>query len=146
MKKFLVALTLFCTVFTATALASDIKVTNKVLSAFNVTFSQAENVEWTMVKNIYQAKFIMNEQQYSAYFDEEGKMLVLARFIAPNQLPTGLKNSLKEQAGDDVISFVFELNDENGTHYYATLQRGEKKEMLQSVGSKKWAPYTKVKM
>jgi hypothetical protein len=145
MKKFLFALTLFCSVFAATAMASDIKVSGRVLTAFNASFREAEKVEWSFDKNMYQAKFIMDEQQYTAYFDTDGKILVVARFIAVNQLPSGLKKSLNSIAGDDVISFVFELSDEEGVHFYATVQRGEKKEMLRSVNSKKWEPYTKVK-
>lgn len=146
MKKFLFTLTLICSLFTMTALANDVKVNSRVLQSFETSFSNAENVQWSLVKGLYQAQFIMDEEQFSAYFDNEGKMLVLARFITPNQLPHGLKASLKAINGNDVISFLFELSDEEGTHYYATIQKGEKKEMLQSNGSKKWSPYTKVKM
>ena len=146
MKKFLLTLTLFCSLFTATAFANDVKVSTHVLSAFKSTFVDAQNVQWSLVKNMYQAQFTMDDEQYSAYFDNDGKMLVLARFITVSQLPHGLKASLKAQVGDDVISYLFELTDDEGTHYYATIQKGEKKEMLQSNGSKKWSPYTKVKI
>ena len=146
MKKFLLTLTLFCSLFTVTAFANDVKVSTHVLSAFKTTFHDAQNVQWSLVKNIYQAQFTMDDEQYSAYFDNDGKMLVLARFITVSQLPHGLRTSLKAQAGNDVISYLFELSDDEGTHYYATIQKGEKKEMLQSNGSKKWSPYTKLKM
>lgn len=146
MKKFLFTLTLFCSLFTATALANEVKVNPQVMGTFNTTFSNAENVKWALVKNLYQAQFTIDNEQYSAYFDNEGKMLVLARFITPNQLPASLKLSLNNEAQDGVISFVFELTDEEGTHYYATIQKGDKKEMLRSSGSKNWSPYNKAKI
>ena len=146
MKKFLLTLTLICSLFTVTALANDVKVTSQVLSAFKTSFNDAKNVKWAEVKGLYQAQFTMDDEQYSAYFDAEGKMLVVARFITPNQLPYGLKTTLKEEAGDNTISFVFELTDDEGTHFYATIQKGDKKEMLQSSGSRKWVAYNKVKI
>lgn len=145
MKKFLLALTLFCSVFAATAFASDIKVSSRVLTSFNSSFRDAEKVEWSFDNNMYQAKFIQDEQQFTAYFDTDGKMLVVARFVAVNQLPSGLKKSLNEMAGDDIISFVFELTDEEGVHFYATLERDGKKEMFRSISSKKWETYNKLK-
>ena len=146
MKKFLFAFTLFCSLFAATAMASDIKVSSRVLTSFKSSFKEAQNVEWSFTKSMYQAKFTMEDQQYTAYFDTDGKMLVVARFIAVNQLPSGLQKSLNEMAGDDVISYVFELSDDEGVHFYATLERGDKKEIVRSIGSKKWEPYSKPKM
>ena len=145
MKKFLLAFTLFCTLFASTAMASDIKVSSRVLTSFNTAFRDAEKVEWSFDKNMYQAKFVMDEQQYTAYYDTDGNMLVLARFVAVNQLPSGLKKSLNELAGNDIISFAFELTDEEGVHFYATIERGEKKEMFRSISSKKWETYNKLK-
>ena len=146
MKKFLLTLTLFCTVFAATAFASDIKVSTRVLNAFNASFNDAQKVEWSFANNMYQAKFVMDEEQYTAYFNTDGEMLVVARFIAVHQLPSGLKKSLNELAGNDVISFVFELSDNEGVHFYATVERAGKKEMVRSASSKKWEPYNKVKI
>lgn len=146
MKKFFFAFTLICSLLATTAMASDIKVSSRVLNSFNASFREAQKVEWSYNKNMYQAKFTMDEQQYTAYFDTDGEMLVVARFIAVSQLPSGLKKSLNELAGDDVISFVFELSDDEGVHFYATLERGDKKELVRSIGSKKWEPYSKPKM
>jgi hypothetical protein len=127
MKKFLIALTLICTVFTVSAFASEIKVTSKVLSAFNASFDNAENVKWAYVKDMYQAQFTMDNEQYSAYFDIDGSLVVVARFITEAQLPQSLKRSLKEEAADQLISYMFELTDSDGVHYYATLEKEGKK-------------------
>mgnify|MGYP003575107384 CR=1 FL=1 len=146
MKKFFLALTLLCTVFTFSAFANDVKVSNKVLSAFEVSFNKASNVKWAKVKSLYQAQFTMDNEQYSAYFDADGAMVVVARFITVGQLPLSLKTALKEEAGNNEVAYLFELSDEEGVHYYATIEKEGKKKMLRSMGNKKWVPYSKVKI
>ncbi len=146
MKKFLIALTIACSVFTMSAIASDVKVSAKVLASFENTFHQASDVKWTQVKNLYQASFQMEEESYSAYFDVDGNMVVVARFITADQLPKQLKSSLKEQTAEGHVSYLFELTDKEGTHYYATIEKDGNKSMLQSMGIKKWVPYNKVKI
>jgi hypothetical protein len=146
MKKFLIALTLICTVFTVSAFASDVKVTSRVLSAFNASFNNAQNVKWAHVKDMYQAQFTIDDEQYSAYFDIDGSLVVVARFITDAQLPQALKRSLQTEAEGQVISYLFELTDSEGVHYYATLDKEGKKTMLKSAGTKRWIPYNKVKI
>ena len=148
MKKFFITLALFLSIFSVTALASEpnVKVSTKVMNAFKTDFSEATDVEWAQVENMFQAKFAMEGQQYAAYYDADGTMLVVARFLMPTKLPNGLRTSLEEIAKDGLIAYVFELTDEDGVHFYATIQKGEKKEMVQSSGNKKWIPYTKVKI
>lgn len=146
MKKLFIALTILCSVFTMAAVANEVKVTPKVQAAFESTFNKASNVKWAKVKNLYQADFTIEDQKFSAYFNVDGDMVVVARFITTAQLPFGLKQSLKEKASEHEVAYLFELSDEEGVHYYATIQKGDKKEMLQSQGSKKWMPYKKVKI
>ncbi|MGV3657872.1 MAG: hypothetical protein ACO1NX_07950 [Chitinophagaceae bacterium] len=146
MKKFLIALTIACSVFTMSAIASDVKVSAKVLAAFENTFHKATDVKWTQVKSLYQASFEMEDESYAAYFDVDGNMVVVARFITADQLPKQLEKSLKEEVAGGQVSYLFELTDEEGTHYYATIEKEGKKSMLQSMGIKKWVPYNKVKI
>jgi len=146
MKKLLFALTIACSVFTMTAFASDVKVSAKVLAAFEHAFEKASNVKWAQVRDLYQADFKIEDQKYSAYFDADGQMIVVARFVTEEQLPHFLKSSLQQQAGDGKVAYVFELSDDEGVHYYATIEKGDKKQMLQSMGSKKWVPYNKIKL
>ena len=146
MKKLFIALTIALSVLTMSASAADVKVSAKVLAAFESNFKKASDVKWAQVRDLYQADFKMEDQKYSAYFNAEGQMVVVARFITEEQLPHFLKSSLKEQAGEGHISYVFELSDEEGVHYYATIEKGDKKQMVQSMGTRKWVPYKKVKI
>jgi opacity protein-like surface antigen len=146
MKKLLIALTIACSVLTMSAAATEVKVSAKVLQAFKNNFNSANSVTWQQVDDLFQADFKLDDQKYSAYFNADGEMVVVARFITLEQLPHLLKSSLLEEAQDGQVSYVFELSDNEGVHFYATIQKGEKKEMVRSMGAKKWAPYKKLKI
>ena len=71
------------------------KVSQKVLTSFKTEFTNAQNVEWETGNNYFRASFTMNEQRIFAYYNVDGQLLSIARYISSIQLPVNLYADLK---------------------------------------------------
>jgi hypothetical protein len=121
------------------------KVSPKVLAAFKAEFSNAKEVEWETGSNYFKAAFSMNEQRVFAYYDLEGHLLSLARHISSTQLPVNLFSDLKNDYASYWISDLFEVSNNEGLHYYVTLETADTKLMLRSSNGGDWSTHSKNK-
>jgi hypothetical protein len=67
------------------------------------------------------------------------------RYISQEQLSLALQSDLKKYLGIFSVHEIFEVNNESGTTYYATLKSASKMVVLQSSVSK-WGVYKKTKL
>ncbi|HEX2628587.1 MAG TPA: hypothetical protein VHM26_06245, partial [Chitinophagaceae bacterium] len=116
MKK--VILTLAIVISCMSAFASDEKVSEKVLEAFQTEFNAVKNVSWTTGDNYFKAEFIFNNQRVQAFYSVEGELLGLTRYITSLDLPLSLQANLKKNYSDYWISDVFEVSKSDATGYY----------------------------
>jgi len=121
------------------------KVSQKVLASFKTEFANAQNVEWETGSNYFRAAFTMNEQRIFAYYDVEGKLLNIARYISSVQLPINLYADLKNDYGKYWISDLFEVSNSEGFHYYVTLETADTKLVMHSSNGGSWSTYSKNK-
>jgi hypothetical protein len=121
------------------------KVSPKVLASFHSDFSTATDVEWETGNNYFRAAFSINEQRAFAYYDLEGQLISIARYISSFQLPFNLFSHLKNQYSNYWISDLFEVSNEEGLHYYVTLETAETKQVLRSSNGGSWISYSKNK-
>lgn len=142
MKSFLITLAALLCFGTAQLNAQDINVSSSIANAFHTTFSNAANVQWKSSGNYYKADFTMNDQYVSAYYDATATLVAVTKNISPVQLPVTLQTKLKQAYNDYWISELFELSNESGTTYYITLQDGDSKVVLKSIGNS-WQTYQK---
>jgi hypothetical protein len=124
--------------------ASGDSVNPKVLNAFNSDFRSAKEVEWTVANNYYKATFTFNEQHVFAYYNADGELLGLTRYISSASLPISLQSSLKKNYADYWISDLFEVAKDDGTAYYITLENADTKLVLKASGNN-WSPYQKIR-
>jgi hypothetical protein len=143
MKKMI--LTLAIVVSTFSAFAGGGLVNQKVLDAFKSEFNSAKEVEWAAGDNYYKATFTFNEKHVFAYYNMEGELLGVTRYISPADLPISLQQSLKKDYTGYWVSDLFEVarNDESG--YYITLENADSKIVLKAADIYGWSPYQKVK-
>lgn len=130
---------------TVCAFAGEEKVAPEVLDAFNNEFSTAKEVEWTIGSDYYMATFTYNEAHVFAYYNADGRLLGLTRYISPDVLSMNLQASLKKNYSDFWISDLFEVAKNGGTAYYITLENADKKIVLESAGGKDWELFKKVR-
>ena len=138
-------LTLAIAVSTFSAFASDENVNQKVLNAFKKEFNTAREVEWTTGSNYYKATFVYNEKHVFAYYNENGELLGLTRYLSPVDLPMNLQKNLKKDFREYWISDLFEIAKNDGTAYFLTLENADTKIVLKSTDSSNWSVYNKVK-
>ncbi len=154
MKKLIVTLVIAVSSFSAafagnsfskpTAAEGEV-VSAKVLGAFQKEFSSAKEITWTVASDYYQASFVYNDQHVSAYYNMDGELMGLTRYISPADLPLALQSDLKKNHCDYWISDLFEVANENGTAYYITLEDADTSIVLKATDGKSWKFYKKVK-
>lgn len=143
MKKMI--LTLAIAVSTLSAFAGEENVNPKALDAFKTEFNAAKDVKWTVGQNYYKATFVYNEKHVFAYYNENGELLGLTRYLSPNDLPIGLQTNLKKNYEAYWISDLFEVTKNDGTAYYLTLENADTKIVLKSNAGSSWYVYNKLK-
>lgn len=129
---------------TLSAFAADENVSQNVLDAFKTEFSTAREVEWSVGSNYYKATFYYNGKYVFAYYNENGDLLGLTRYLSPVDLPIALQNNLKKSYEGFWISDLFEASKNDGTIYYITLENADAKIILKSSGNS-WDVHNKVK-
>jgi hypothetical protein len=143
MKKMM--LTLAIAVSTLSAFAGEVEVNPKVLNAFNNEFKTAKNVEWSVGTDYFRATFTYNDKHVYAYYDVNGELLGLSRFISPDDLPLALQGNLKKTYGDYWISDLFEVANDEGTTYYVTVEDADAKIVLKATDGRSWDSHKKIK-
>lgn len=137
-------LTLVIAVTTLSAFAKDENVNQKVLDAFKTEFSTAKEVEWSVGTDYYKATFNYNGKYVFAFYNEEGELLGLTRYLSPSDLPLTLQNNLKKNYEGYWVSDLFEASKDDATNYYITLENADTKIVLKSAENK-WDTYSKIK-
>ena len=144
MKKLLLVLGLVATMGVCSAYPSE-RVSQKVLTSFKTEFTNAQNVEWETGNNYFRASFTMNEQRIFAYYNVNGELLSIARYISSFQLPVNLFTDIKNKYSKYWISDLFEVSNSEGLHYYVTLETADSKLVMHSGNGGSWSTYSKNK-
>ncbi len=124
MKKLFV---LTCTVMLmVTAFAKVPEVNDKVLKAFNETFTRAQQINWEEKDGSYMVNFVQSSVRYRVNYDVQGNIVSSIRYYEPGMLPTNILSALKKRhaqktfygvteiaVGPDVSYFVKMYDDKN---------------------------------
>lgn len=146
MKKIMLLLGVFAVSVSATyANPASEEVDARVLNAFKKEFATAKDITWTLAVNYYQASFVYNDRHITAYYNTEGELLGLARFVSPLDLPLSLQSDLKKNYQAYWISNLFEAATSEGTTYYITVEDADQILVLKSDNARDWDQYKKVK-
>jgi hypothetical protein len=143
MKK-VIYLAFLLTGFVATAaVAPPSEINEKVLKAFNETFSAAQDVSWQEYKDYSQVSFVVDKIQVRAQYAEDGRLLRTIRYYSERELLPSVVAKLKkkyagkeiagvtESSSEEEVSFVINIKDENNWYIvksdvYGNLQQTEK--------------------
>ncbi len=143
MKKMM--LTLAIAFSSIAVFAGEEAVSKKVLNAFKNEFAAVKDVEWTAGTNYYRAAFVYNEKHVFAYYNTEGELLGMTRYISPVDLPLNLQMSLKKKSNGYWISDLFEVAKNDTTSYYITIENADSKMVLVSADGSNWEEFKLVK-
>jgi mRNA deadenylase 3'-5' endonuclease subunit Ccr4 len=150
MKPLFIILTALTTVFSSASFANSTKPnpgTDKVapaaLKSFESSFGNAQEVDWSVTNNYYKVVFAMNGQYITAFYGNAGNLMGLTRNISSTQLPISLQAELKKEYSEFWISDLFEVANDEGTHYYITIENSETKLVLKGSTDGSWSTFQK---
>ena len=141
MKKIIIMLAI--TISSLAVFAGEGNVNTKVLNAFSREFAGAKDVKWTTNETYSKASFIFNGQYLYAFYQPDGELLAMTRNISSLDLPISLQTSLKKGYEGYWISDLFEISNNDGTHYYITMENADSKIVLKSTTDGKWNNFKK---
>jgi len=141
--KRIIYLAFLLTGFVATAAAAPDEVNEKILKAFNETFTAAQNITWHEYEDYTQANFEVDKVQIRAQYAEDGRLIRTIRYYTEKELLPNIVVKLKkkyqgkeiagvtENTSDDEVSFVINIKDENNWYIvksdvYGNFQQTEK--------------------
>ena len=136
MKRILIALCAFLTVATTNSFAAD-GISPIVLKSFLSTFNDARDISWNESYGYMVASFVQNGIKRSAYYDQVGILVVVGKQIETQALPQSFKTNLEQSFAGYSLVYLYEMQDENGLSYYATITNGKKEKVVRTNG-KKW--------
>ncbi|PWU00517.1 MAG: hypothetical protein C5B52_08710 [Bacteroidetes bacterium] len=125
MKK-LIILTCSTLLLMASTYARTPEVNEKVLKAFNETFTNAQQVNWEEKDGSYTVHFTQTTVRYRVNYDLQGNIVSSIRYYDPSMLPTNILSLLKKKhsqktlygvtevtVGSDVAYFIKMFDDKN---------------------------------
>lgn len=142
MKKIL--MTLAIVISSIVAFAGEGNVSKNALNSFNKEFNGAKEVRWTTGSEFYKADFILNDQYITAFYTKDGEFIGMARNISSLNLPLKLQSKVRNDYAEYWISDLFELSDNDGTHYYITVENADSKVLLRSSDNTDWSIFKKM--
>lgn len=107
------------------AAANPPEISEKVIKAFNETFTKAENVSWLEFDNSCQVYFKVSEMQIRATYDNDGNLLRTTKYYDEKNLPSNILAKLKIKYAGKEISGVTEIMTENDIAYHIVLKDEE---------------------
>ena len=114
-----------------------------VTNSFKKDFSNAREVKWENGKIFVKATFKLDDQVTYAYYSKDGELIAITRNIVSTQLPINQQISLRKNYKDFWISDLFEVNSNNETTYYITLENADTKMVLKAGITGYWETYSK---
>jgi hypothetical protein len=138
MKKIVLMLAVIAIELGSTAFAGEIKVDKRVKRAFEKEFAGAVDVKWSTFETYIKVDFSLNDVPLIACYSAEGEKLAVIRNIQFSLLPLVLQFDQKKRFRDYWTSQLFELVNEEGTHYHLTVENTNEKIQLVSHESSEW--------
>ncbi|HWC54105.1 MAG TPA: hypothetical protein VG676_11020 [Chitinophagaceae bacterium] len=118
MKSFLFAALLFAGI----AASAGTTPNEKVLKAFNETFTNAEKVVWQDLDDQYQANFWQNSVNVRVKYDNDGNLLETTRYYFEKNLPPIILTKLKKRYSDRTVYGVTEITSPDDVTYYISMK------------------------
>ena len=94
----------------------------RVLKAFNETFTNAEEVKWEEFDTYYTVSFVNAGIRSKVNYDKQGTMLGSIRYYAPKMLPLNIMNRVARQFPKKTMFGVTEVTHGSDVNYYVKME------------------------
>jgi len=120
MKKLITLACIFATLTVVAATPPEVN--EKVLKAFEQTFTSATDVVWHERENTYEARFKQSDIITRASYDKEGNLLYTTRYYGEEMLPINILTKLKKKYAGKTVYGITESASGDEVSYHITLQ------------------------
>jgi len=138
MKKLVIAVVFIGLALGNSVFAGEGEVGKRVLRSFQKEFIGATDVQWRTYDEYTRVDFTFNNVPLIACYSGDGVRLALIRNIMFSSLPLSLQFDLGKKYKDHWVSQLYELVNNDGTHYRLTLQSADHMIHLRSNGNDDW--------
>jgi hypothetical protein len=121
------------------------EVNNSVKTSFKKDFGNPDEVKWENQKGFLIATFSLNGKITYAYYSKSGNLIAVTRNILSSQLPIRQLLSLEKNYKGYWITDLFEIDANQETSYFITLENADYKLVLKSDDVEGWNEYKKEK-
>ena len=94
----------------------------KVLKAFNETFTSAQEVRWEEFPKYYAVSFVSDGIRSKVNYDKDGNMMSSLRYYAPQLLPLYILNKINKENPKRKMFGVTEVTYNGTIAYYIKLE------------------------
>jgi len=124
MKKFFITIALAVAVVSVGFAADGVKIDRKIQAAFQKEFAEAFNPTWESVgSGLFHVSFTQNSEVMDAYYNEEGQLVTLSRYVSNDQLPLLVTKTIQSKLGSAQVGQIREVVTENETSYLVTAKK-----------------------
>ena len=132
MKKIIFAtLLLFVTVMTSMA-GNSREVDARTIASFEKDYPGARNTVWQKGTDFAKVSFELNGNILFAYYSADGSLIATTRNLVTSQLPIRLFAELKKEYASYWVTDLFEVNADNTSEYYITLESSNETRIMRS--------------
>jgi hypothetical protein len=124
--------------------ADNNTVSPNAVRSFQYQFGYSTEVKWAEINGLYKGEFSIGTEKHFAFYNENGELVAMARYLTLSSLPEIKRNSLLKRAKGYNITEIFEVWNDGGTTVYATFQNEKEIRVLYS-SSKNWVPFKNIK-
>ena len=117
MKQILFAAILFVGASSFTDVPNE-----KVLSAFEKTFSHVTDVKWQDIDNNFEASFTQADVKLRVQYDAEGNIIRSIRYYKAQMLPIIIQSKIQKKYSDKKIYSVTEITSPESIGYHIILE------------------------
>jgi len=103
----------------------DVMPGQALLQKFMQDFPGAHDVEWETAANIYEVEFEIRRDDYKAYYDEQGNLIMYIHDIYQNDLPAAVTNKIKAEYPNYRFSEVERIAKGTEILYKVEVERGD---------------------
>jgi len=119
------------------------EINNAVKTSFKKDFGNASEVKWANQNGFDVATFNLNGRVTFAYYSETGNLVAVTRNILSTQLPIRQLLSLEKNYKGYWITDLFEIDTNQETAYYISLENADTKLVLKSDSVDIWNEFQK---
>jgi hypothetical protein len=121
------------------------EINKSVKTSFKRDFGSPDMVKWESQKEFLVATFSLNGKITYAYYSKSGNLIAVTRNILSTQLPIRQILSLDKNYKGYWITDLFEIDANQETSYFISLENADYKLVLKSDAFEGWSEYKKEK-